>query len=125
MHTILIVDDEFGIGEVLESFLTDAGYRVVIAINGRQGLERLAEVRPDLVLLDFMMPVMDGPAMCRAMAADPALKDIPVVMMSGLPEPVVAKACSGYAAFLRKPFRMKTAMDAIMSVLGGGVPEKG
>ena len=57
---ILVVDDEFSVAEVLESVLADAGHEVITAINGRQGLERLGERPPDLVLLDFMMPIMDG-----------------------------------------------------------------
>ena len=69
---ILVVEDEFGIAEVLQSALTDAGHDVMIAINGRQGLERLKETRPDLVILDFMMPVLDGPGMLREMRNTPS-----------------------------------------------------
>ena len=60
MPTVLIVDDEISILEVLEDVLLEAGYVVVTALNGREGLERLAETRPDLILLDLMMPVLDG-----------------------------------------------------------------
>jgi DNA-binding response OmpR family regulator len=123
VSTILIVDDEFGIAEVLESFLTDAGHRVSIAINGRQGLQRLAAAKPDLVLLDIMMPILDGPGMLRAMVADPATKAIPVLIMSSLPEATVAGMCSGYAGILRKPFRMQAVFQAITNVLGAGSPE--
>ena len=68
MATVLVVDDEFGIAELFDAILTDEGYRVLTAINGRHGLEMLAQERPDLVFLDYMMPVMDGAAMlarCR------------------------------------------------------------
>jgi CheY-like chemotaxis protein len=64
---ILVVDDEFSIAEVVESILLDAGHEVVTAANGQQGLERLRDRLPDLVLVDFMMPIMDGPAMLEAM----------------------------------------------------------
>ena len=77
MATILVVEDEFGIAEVLASVLTDAGHTVVTAINGRQGLERLKEIHPQLVLLDFMMPVLDGPAMLRVMRSNPEAHAIP------------------------------------------------
>lgn len=119
MKTVLVVDDEFGIAEVLEAILTDEGYRVVTAINGQQGLARLAEARPDIVLLDFMMPVLDGPGMLRTMKADPAYRDLPVVMMSSLGEVAVAEACSGYAAFLRKPFRVPMVVQMVASLIGG------
>ena len=91
MAAILVVEDEFGIAEVLESALVDARHEVVIAINGRQGLERLAERPLQLVLLDFMMPVLDGPGMLRVMRADPHYRDIPVIVMSSLPEAAVAE----------------------------------
>src|ERR1700748_2459900 len=97
---ILVVDDGFSVAEVLQSVLADAGHEVVMAVNGRQGLELLGKRRPDLVLLDFMMPIMDGPAMLKAIKADPAYRDVPVVVMSSLPESAVAEAAPGmYAAF--------------------------
>ncbi len=118
MATILIVDDEFGIAEALDMALTDAGHRVATAINGRQGLQRLAEAKPDLLLLDFMMPVLDGPGMCRAMAEHADYRDIPIVMMSSLPETVVAKACSSYVGFLRKPFSLQSVFAAVARIIG-------
>lgn len=118
MPTILVVDDEFGIAEVLEAVLIDAGHQVLTAINGRQGLERLREMRADLVLLDFMMPLLDGPGMLRAMREDPALRDIPAVLMSSLPESAVADAAGGlYAGFIRKPFKLRTVTEALDAVL--------
>lgn len=119
MPTILIVEDEFGIAEILEAVLTDAGHAVQIAVNGRQGLALSADLKPDLVLLDFMMPVMDGPAMLRAMAAEPARASIPVIMMSALPEAAVAERCSGYVAFLQKPFTLQAVLDAVARALAG------
>jgi CheY-like chemotaxis protein len=106
MGTVLVVEDEFGIAELIEAVLEDEGYRVLTAVNGRQGLEVLAGERPNLVFLDYMMPVMDGASMLRAMAANPLLDGIPVVMMSAMPEARVAERCSGYRGFLHKPFRI-------------------
>jgi CheY-like chemotaxis protein len=74
MATVLVVDDEFGIVDVLETILTDEGYRVLTACNGKQGLVRLAEERPDVVLLDLMMPILGGAGMLREMAAVPAYR---------------------------------------------------
>ena len=118
MATVLVVDDEFGIAELFDAILTDEGYRVLTAINGRHGLEMLAQERPDLMFLDYMMPVMDGAAMLRAMAADPMLHSIPVVVMSSLPEAAVAERCSGYAAFLRKPFKLADVVALAERLLG-------
>jgi CheY-like chemotaxis protein len=120
MTTVLVVDDEPLIALALEAALEDAGYRVVTAANGRQGLERLAEApRPDVVLLDMMMPVMGGAAMRAAMAADPELRGIPVVVVSSLPEEAVRARVDGVAAVLRKPCTAEQVLGAIEGVLGG------
>ena len=120
MTTVLVVDDEPLIAMALEAMLEDAGYGVATAANGRQGLERLAEApRPDLVLLDMMMPVMNGPAMLAAMAADPELRGIPVVVLSSLPEEAVRARAQGVAAILLKPCTAEQVLNAIARVLGG------
>ena len=119
MATVLVVDDEPLIAMVLEAMLEDAGHRVATAANGRQGLERLAGApRPDLVLLDMMMPVMNGPAMLAAMTADPELRGIPVIVLSSLPEEAVRARAGGVAAFLRKPYTADEVLDAVARVLG-------
>jgi CheY-like chemotaxis protein len=122
MATVLVVDDEFGIAELVEMALEDEGHRVVAAVNGRQWLERLAEAAPDLVLLDYMMPIMDGPGMLRAMRADPALRAVPVVLMTSLDEATARRECEGSAAFLRKPFRIELLLRTVAAVLGGARP---
>jgi CheY-like chemotaxis protein len=78
----------------------------------------LRERRPDLVLLDFMMPIMDGPAMLKTIREDPAQRDIPAIVMSSLPESVVAAATKGkYTAFLRKPFRLAAVTQVVNAAL--------
>lgn len=119
MATVLVVDDEFGISELFEAILVEAGYEVLSAINGRQALDILAHTRTDLIFLDYMMPVMNGAAMLHALAADPSLCRIPVVVMSSLPEGAVAERCLGYAAFLRKPFKVEQVLDLALRLAGG------
>jgi CheY-like chemotaxis protein len=119
MTTILVVDDEALIAMALEAELADAGYAVVTAANGRQGLERLAEApRPDLVITDMMMPVMGGAEMLMAMAADPDLRGIPVIVLSSLPEAAVRVRANGAAAILRKPYSADEILGAVAQVLG-------
>ena len=120
MRTVLVVDDEFGTVEVLVAALEDEGYRVLTAANGRRGLERLEENKPDLVISDFMMPLMDGAAMVAAMRANPSFRDIPVVMMSAAPEAALRKHLDGYSAFLRKPFRVPALIEVVASILRSG-----
>lgn len=106
MGTVLVVDDEFGVADLIDAVLTDEGHRVLTAANGRQGLEVVAKEHVDMMFLDYMMPIMDGAAMLRRITDDPSWRTIPVVMMSSLPEASVAERCSGYATFMRKPFRV-------------------
>lgn len=120
MPTVLVVDDEFGIVDVLETILIDEGYRVLTACNGKQGLERLTTERPDVVLLDFMMPILGGAEMLAAMAAQPAYRHIPVIMTSSLGENVVSQKCTGYIAYLHKPFRATAVLSTIARVLSDG-----
>ncbi len=117
MATVLVVDDEIGVADLLESVLGDEGHRVLSAINGKQGLEILGEERTDLVITDFMMPGMDGAALLRAMAADAALRAIPVIVMSGMPEANVAARCAGYAGFVRKPFDINEMIEMATRLL--------
>jgi CheY-like chemotaxis protein len=117
MTIILVVDDEPLIAMALEAALEDVGYEVVTAANGRQGLERLAEARADLVLLDMMMPIMSGPAMLAAMAAQPELAGIPVIVLSSLPEATIRGRIDGVAAIIRKPYTADQILGEIAKAL--------
>jgi CheY-like chemotaxis protein len=82
-----------------------------------QGLQLVAEHHPDLIVLDYMMPMLDGPGMLRALRDDPRTAAIPVVMISSLPEATVRTRADGYTAFLRKPFAFEALIGAIERVL--------
>jgi CheY-like chemotaxis protein len=118
MRTILIVDDEFGVVDALSAVLEDAGYRVLTAHNGRMALERLTEGLPDLVLLDYIMPVLDGCETLRALRRREDARALPVVLMSGIPESMVRRRCTSYQAFLRKPFGLDELIQTLTSLLG-------
>lgn len=116
MGPILIVDDEFGIVEAIRDLLNDEGYRTGIALNGREALERMAEERPALVLLDYMMPVMNGPSVLAAMQKNASLRDVPVVMMSAsTPEHWRHLLCS---AFMPKPFTLDQLLQVVYRLAG-------
>jgi CheY-like chemotaxis protein len=117
MATILVVDDEFGIGELLEALLQDDGHRVLTAMNGRHALEKISEARPDLVISDLMMPVMDGAALLAALHENAELKDVPFVLMCALPEASISDRVSGYDAFLRKPFKLAEISKLVSGLL--------
>ena len=105
MKTVLVVEDEWAIADWLEVLLSERGYHVLAASNGRQALDILHHEIPDLVLTDFMMPFVDGASLVAAMAEDPRTRQIPVVVMSSLLESAVRERLTGHKAVLRKPFR--------------------
>lgn len=82
-------------------------------------LERMVTEKPDLIFTDYMMPTMNGAALLSAMAANPDLRDIPVVLMSSLPEAAVAERCNGHALFVRKPFNIFDVTDLIEKLVPG------
>jgi CheY-like chemotaxis protein len=118
MPTILVVEDEFAIAELLEMALIDAGYEVVTAANGRQALERMAEGRrPDLIITDFMMPVLNAAGLVEALRNDAAYRNIPYIMMSSIPEANVRERVDGYRAFVRKPFQLAMMVQLVAGTL--------
>lgn len=116
MGPILIVDDEFGIVDAIQDLLRDEGYRTQTAHNGRQALDLLAAERPRLVLLDDMMPMMDGSTLLRALRQVPSFQDVPVVLMSAnRPESWRELGCN---AFLAKPFNLAQLLAVVHRLAG-------
>ncbi len=115
---VVIVDDEFGLAELIAEVLAEKGYATAIAINGELGLALLRERRPDLVLLDLMMPVLNGTEMLREMKADPLLAGVPVVIMTALPEAVPANEGLAYEAVLQKPFTPERLFEVVRAGVG-------
>ncbi len=118
-HRILLVDDEVDILEFVRYNLVREGYEVFTAENGSDALRIAAEVRPHLILLDMMMPVMDGAQTCRAIRRDPALRDTMVVFLSALGEEEQQLAGFGVGAddYLTKPIKMKLLMSRVQAIL--------
>jgi two-component system sensor histidine kinase/response regulator len=103
--TILVADDEGPIVGVLRTELEREGYRVLRAYDGREALRLAREQSPDLVLADAMMPYLGGVALATALAADPGMRDTPVILMSaGAPPPAPP---GRMVAFLAKPFALE------------------
>jgi CheY-like chemotaxis protein len=112
MKTILVVDDEHDILLTVELVLMTEGYRVIKASNGSEALARLAEMRPDLILMDVMMPVLSGLDALKKIRLDKEYKTIPVVLMSAI-QPRVAQKEYNWNGFLRKPFEIDPLLDVI------------
>lgn len=118
MKTVLVVEDEFGVADLIATALEDEGFRVVKAAHGGQALDRLAsEAPPDLIISDFMMPIMDGPTFAVKLRTDTAMAGIPIIMMSAMPEARVRDRFGDYAAFIQKPFRLTDVIELVEQVL--------
>jgi CheY-like chemotaxis protein len=119
-RSILIVDDEFGLAEMLREMLGEKGYDVCLASNGQLALEIMGERTVDLVITDVMMPVMDGPELSTAVRRSEIHRHIPIVLMTSLPSPP-GDASGLYDAILRKPFTpelLLSTIDACFSMSG-------
>jgi two-component system phosphate regulon response regulator PhoB len=116
---ILVVDDEADIRELIRYNLARAGYRVLEAGDGEQALELIRSQQPALVVLDLMLPGMDGLDLCRTVKADPILKCIPIIVVSARGEEVdvVAGLELGADDYLAKPFSPRVLLARIKSVL--------
>ncbi|WP_281511784.1 response regulator transcription factor, partial [Alistipes finegoldii] len=118
-HRILLVDDEPDILEFVKYTLVKEGYEVFTAQNGAEALKAAAQHRPHLILLDMMMPVMDGAQTCRAIREDPQLRDTMVVFLSALGEEEQQLAGFGVGAddYLTKPIKMKLLVSRVQAIL--------
>jgi CheY-like chemotaxis protein len=117
MKTVVIIDDEFSIVETLKEVLEWAGYKVVTAANGQAGLDVVHAERPALVLLDYMMPVMDGLQMLEKLRQHDGLAGTPVIMMTAAPLGI-PNAQKRWDALLLKPFDAEQLTRAIRKLIG-------
>jgi CheY-like chemotaxis protein len=118
---ILIIDDDDDIRQVAAlSLETVAGWEVITANAGAAGIDMAAKEKPDAILLDVMMPEMDGPTTFKHMQENPATKDIPVMLLTAKVQGVDQRrfASLGVAAVLFKPFDPLTLSDQISTILG-------
>jgi CheY-like chemotaxis protein len=120
---ILLVDDEDDIREVAQMSLEmTAGWDVVTASSGAEGLRLAAAERPDAILLDVMMPGMDGPATARALKEDPGTAEIPIILLTAKVQAADRRRFDdlGVAGILAKPFDPMALADEVRGVLGWG-----
>jgi CheY-like chemotaxis protein len=111
--TVLVIDDEPAVRDLMQRFLGKEGFRVVTAASGEEGLRRARELRPDAITLDVMMPGMDGWAILTALKADPLLADIPVIMLTIVDDKNLGYAL-GASDYLTKPIdreRLVTVLE--------------
>ncbi len=117
--TILVVDDEPDIRLVLQARLEAAGYNVETAATGLEALNRIRTQPPDLVILDLMLPGMDGFAVCALLKRDQRFSRIPIIILSARSQPQDKKTGTdlGADAYLTKPFQSKELLETITRLL--------
>ena len=116
---ILLVDDNPTNIDVLYNFLADVGYEVLIAEDGVSALERVGFIKPDLILLDVMMPHIDGFEVCRRLQADPETTEIPVIFITALgsvEDEITGFKCGG-VDYVTKPFQNDEMLARIRNQL--------
>ena len=129
-NTVLVVDDDANIRGLIVAALKRDGYSFLEAPNGRDALDLMRSDRPDVVVLDLMMPILSGWDVLRERSGDVELLNIPVILISANRDPEVAMAVNqGICAFLPKPFDIRALSALVRScmppedrVSGGGVP---
>jgi len=120
---VLIIDDDPNLQELCQKILERLGYRCISAFNGREGLEKIVSHQPDLILLDLIMPEIDGEQVYRELLTNPAYqeyRDIPVVLLTATAETTARKSeflQLGISAYLNKPFGLSELVNVIENVL--------
>jgi two-component system phosphate regulon response regulator PhoB len=120
MSKVIIIDDEPFILMMIEDKLKRAGIEVVALRESVGAVEVVRTEKPDLILMDWMMPEVSGLEVCRALKADEELKDIPIFMLSakGQEEDIKRGLESGVARYLTKPFSPKALLEIVLEELG-------
>lgn len=115
---ILVVDDNPMIARLLSEAMADEGYRAE-AVVGAEVVETALATPPRLLLLDVLMPGLDGPAVCRQLRADPRTSDVPVVFISALPPAALAVRLADcpHAAIIAKPFDLDVVAETVRRLL--------
>ena len=122
--SILVVDDEPNILLSLQFLMKKAGYDVRTAKDGEQALDEIARARPDLVLLDVMMPKLDGFTVCQRIRTNPEWQGVRIIMLTARGRDVEREKGLALGAddYITKPFSTKDAMDRVAAVLGKPTP---
>jgi len=119
MAKILIVDDEIQLIKLVQMRLEAHGYEVIAANDGEEGLEKAKIEKPDLIILDVMMPKMDGYQVCRLLKTDALYTNIPIILFTGKAQDEFEEIGDkvGADAFIRKPFDSKVLLGKVEELL--------
>jgi two-component system phosphate regulon response regulator PhoB len=124
--TVLIVEDERSLQDVLSYNLSNEGFDVVTASDGQEGLQRAQRSLPDIILLDLMLPVIDGLQVCRQLRSDPRTQHIRILMLTAKSEEVdeIVGFSMGADDYVTKPFKIKPLIHRIKALLRRPKPDQ-
>ncbi len=116
---VLVVDDEPEITEIVEAFLAESGYQVVVENSPGEAVKRAREFKPNVILLDIMMPGVDGYSVCEEIKADPEFANTPVIFLTGKDrsDDMGRSFRSGGDMFIKKPFSCERLLEIVNIVL--------
>lgn len=116
---VLVVDDEPDLIRILEFGLRAAGYQVEIAADGQEGLKKAREIRPDIILLDLMLPKLDGYKVCRLLKFDERYRQIPIIILSARTQEGDQNLAKEMGAnrFITKPYEFSEILTHIEALL--------
>jgi len=116
---ILLIDDEPELVKAVEIRLKSTGYEVAVAYDGRTGIDKAKEIKPDLIILDLIMPIMDGYVVAMELKNDPETKHIPIIILTASQREDLKTRCRelGVTSFIMKPFDTSDLVNMVKAIL--------
>jgi len=121
LKKILVIDDEPELVKAATVRLQASGYEVISAYDGQEGIGKAKEGKPDLILLDIIMPKKDGYEVCKNLKSNPKTRDIPIIIFTASGQEGLEKKCMaiGASAMIRKPFETAELLELVDKLLRG------
>ena len=116
---ILLIDDEPELIKAVDIRLKSIGYEVALSYDGRAGIDKAKEIKPDLILLDLLMPIMDGYSAAKILKDDPETKHIPIIILTASQREDLKTRCRelGVTSFIMKPFETSDLLMMVKAIL--------
>lgn len=120
--TVLFIDDEPALRKLVQRAFSDRPFRLEVASDGEDGLKKIAEIKPDLIITDIMMPGLDGIGLVKAVKANSETRSIPIIFLTskGDPRTMVDSINTGVRFYLTKPFTLADLLSKVEQALGIG-----
>ncbi len=120
MKNILVIEDVEDHLEIVKLILEQHGYNILVATTGKEGLNVTKSCHPDLIILDVVLPEMNGYEVCKAIKSSPDTKDIPIIMLSvrSNPEDIESAYSAGANKYITKPFNLEDLINEVKKLLG-------